>query len=154
MTSSLSQAAQPVIRGRKAQKSRCPLVSRTITRHVEPVRTTGLGLLSSAMVLAAIIGLRTKNLEWKLAHLPPWRDIIIMVYVGVAATGGAYLAFVVGMQRCRSASVGLTATMIEPAIAALLAALILHERLTPGEALGCALMILAMIVLSRRNRRK
>ncbi|MFU8778239.1 DMT family transporter [Roseovarius autotrophicus] len=130
------------------------LVTRTITRRCEPVRAAGLGLLSSAIVLAAIIGLRTSHPELKLGPLPPWRDMIILIYIGVAATGGAYLAFVIGMHRCRSASVGLTATMIEPGVAALLAALILHERLKPEEALGCALMIAAMIFLSRGERRK
>jgi drug/metabolite transporter, DME family len=130
------------------------LVTRRITQCCEPVRAAGLGLLSSAMVLAVIIGLRTSHPELKLGHLPPWRDMIILSYIGVVATGGAYLAFVVGMHRCRSASVGLTATMIEPGVAALLAALILHERLKPEEAFGCAVMIAAMILLSRGERRK
>jgi drug/metabolite transporter, DME family len=130
------------------------LVTRRITQCCEPVRAAGLGLLSSAMVLTAIVGLRTTHPELKLGHMPPWRDMIILIYIGVAATGGAYLAFVIGMHRCRSASIGLTATMIEPGVAALLAALILNERLRPEESFGCALMIAAMIFLSQGERRK
>jgi drug/metabolite transporter (DMT)-like permease len=53
------------------------------------------------------------------------------------------------MARCRSMGAGLTASMLEPAIAALLATRLLQERLSQGERLGCLLMALAILVLMR-----
>ena len=113
-------------------------VTRTITRHIEPVRTAGLGLAASAVALAATVGLGDVRVSSVLAA--PGRDLAILVYIGVAATGGAYLAFVLGMHLCSNASAGLAATMIEPGVAVILAALVLQEHLSLREAGGCTLM--------------
>ena len=51
----------------------------------------------------------------------PALDIAILAYTGVAATGGAYLAFVIGMHLSRTAASRLAATLIEPGVGALLA---------------------------------
>lgn len=53
------------------------------------------------------------------------------------------------MALCPSTAAGLTASMIEPAIAEFLAAWLLHERLSNGEIVGCLLMIVAILVLMR-----
>jgi drug/metabolite transporter (DMT)-like permease len=60
---------------------------------------------------------------------------------------------VLGLALSRSASTGLVATLIEPGVAALLASLVLRERLAAPEALGCVLMLVAMVVLFRTERR-
>ncbi|TNC74655.1 DMT family transporter [Rubellimicrobium roseum] len=130
------------------------LVTRTIAGRVDPLRGAGLGLMASALALAAFLGLRTGGAAVGALAALPLRDLAILLYVGVIATGVAYLAFVLGMHLCSSASAGLAATMVEPGIAAVLAALVLHERLTPPEVGGCALMLLAMLILSRIERRK
>lgn len=124
------------------------LAARSMTRHCEPVRAAGLGLVVSFFVLAAIAAQGAGPVELASVLSAPGRDLWILVYVGVIATGGAYLAFVLGMHWCSSPSVGLTATMIEPGVAALLAALMLQERLTPSEAVGCGLMMMAVLLMS------
>ena len=78
----------------------------------------------------------------------PARDLAILGYTGVIATGGAYLAFALGMRLSRSPTVGIAPTLIEPGVAALLAALVLHERLGAREAVGCGLMLAAMVMLA------
>ena len=53
----------------------------------------------------------------------PARDLVILGYTGLVATGGAYLAFALGMRLSRSPTVGMAPTLIEPGVAAVLAAL-------------------------------
>jgi DME family drug/metabolite transporter len=134
------------------------VVTRRLARDLDPLHTSGLGLAASALVLGAVLGFGTGlgtgfgtgGLSAVVAS--SGRDLVILLYIGVAATGAAYLAFALGMRLCSSASAGLAATMVEPGAAALLAALVLHERLRLPELGGCALMTLAMILLARAER--
>lgn len=130
------------------------VATRTITRQLEPIRTAGLGLAASAAALAVVLALETGSASLASVVAAPGWDLAVLLYIGVAATGAAYLAFVLGMHLCSSASAGLAATMIEPGVAALLAALVLRERLTPGEIAGCLLMMSAMGLLSLGERSK
>jgi DME family drug/metabolite transporter len=130
------------------------LITRSITQKIDPLRASGLGLAASALALAGFAALQTEAGSFDVLAMMPLQDFAILLYVGIIATGAAYLAFVLGMHVCRSAGVGLAATLVEPGIAAILAALLLHERLSPFELGGCALMLLAMLVLARVESRK
>jgi DME family drug/metabolite transporter len=125
--------------------------ARTLAGRLHALRATGLGLAATAGALALVVLARR---EVELADLGalPGRDLGILIYTGVAATGGAYFAFVLGLHLSRSAGAGLAATMIEPGVAALLAALVLHERLDLSAAAGCALMLAAMVILFAAER--
>jgi DME family drug/metabolite transporter len=120
--------------------------ARVMARDLHPLRATGLGLGITAAALGCLILARPEAAPAVLGTLPA-RDLAILGYTGVAATGGAYLAFVLGLHLSRTAASGLAATLIEPGVAALLAALVLHEELAAAEGLGCALMLAAMVVL-------
>jgi drug/metabolite transporter, DME family len=125
--------------------------ARVLTRVVHPVRAAGLGLATTMLILAAI-ALARSGLDPMLPIGLPERDLALLAYTGVAATGGAYLAFVLGMHLSRSAAAGLAATLIEPGVAALLAALVLGEQLSAGEAGGCGLLLAAMVLLFVNER--
>jgi DME family drug/metabolite transporter len=127
-------------------------VARVMARELHPLRATGLGLGVTAGALGLAVLLRG-DVEVATLGLLPAGDLVILGYTGIAATGGAYLAFVTGMRLSRSAASGLAATLIEPGVAAVLAALVLRERLSGAETLGCALMVAAMVVLFRAERR-
>jgi drug/metabolite transporter, DME family len=128
-------------------------VSRTITRKLHPVWTAGLGLAAAALVLALVAGW-TDGGALRLFRLLPGGDMAILAYTGIAATGGAYLAFVLGMHLSSSAAAGLAATLIEPGVAALLAGTVLDEALRPAELAGCGLMMAAMVLLFAAERRR
>jgi drug/metabolite transporter, DME family len=128
-------------------------VARVMARELHPLRATGLGLGVTAATLGLVVLMRPGVNVGTLGVLPA-ADLAILAYTGVAATGGAYFAFVVGLHLSRSAASGLAATLIEPGVAALLAAMVLHERLAGPETLGCALMAAAMVVLFRAERRR
>jgi DME family drug/metabolite transporter len=126
--------------------------ARALGGRLHPLRGAGLGLSATATALAVIVLLRRDAAMAPLGALPV-RDLAILAYVGIVATGVAYLSFVLGLALSRSASTGLVATLIEPGVAALLAAAVLQERLAPSEALGCVLMVAAMLVLLRAEKK-
>jgi DME family drug/metabolite transporter len=128
-------------------------VSRTITRSLHPVWTAGLGLAAAALVLALVVG-RTGGGALGVFRVLPGGDMAILAYTGIAATGGAYLAFVLGMHLSRSAAAGLAATLIEPGVAAVLAGAVLGEALRPAELAGCGLMLAAMVLLFAAERQR
>jgi DME family drug/metabolite transporter len=119
--------------------------ARTMARTLHPIRVAGLGLACTAAALMLVVLVRTPAVA-AIGELSR-SDVALLAYTGIVATGGAYLAFVLGMRLCQSSMAGLTATLVEPGVAALLAALLLRERLATAEALGCGLMIGAILLL-------
>jgi DME family drug/metabolite transporter len=128
------------------------VTARAIGLRLHPLHGTGLGLGLTAVALALCVLVIPRASVANVLALPGI-DLVNLAYTGVVATGGAYLAFVLGMRLSRSAAAGLAATLIEPGIAALLAVLVLGERLANLEAAGCALMFVAMVVLFRSEQR-
>ena len=70
-------------------------------------------------------------------------------YTGVVTTSVAYLAFAWGARRL-SPTAAVVGTLIEPLVAALLAALVLAEPLAPRQWFGAVLLALAMLLLVGR----
>lgn len=121
---------------------------------LHPIRSASLGLMAVASVLATsiLVGGSPTDAVATIAGFGA-ADLGLLVFTGVIATGGAYLAFTAGMALCRHPGVGLAATMVEPVFAAILATAILSEPLTPVALAGCALMLVAMGVLYRAERK-
>jgi DME family drug/metabolite transporter len=69
-----------------------------------------------------------------------------LVWLGVVTTVIAYGLFYAGL-RTTPGSVAMVLTLLEPATAVVLAALVLDEPITPHGALGAALLLLAVAVL-------
>ncbi|KIQ27890.1 hypothetical protein RT97_21770 [Variovorax paradoxus] len=69
-------------------------------------------------------------------------------YTGVVTTSVAYLAFAWGARRL-SPTAAVVGTLIEPLVAALLAALLLAQPMTPRQWLGAVLLAVAMLLLVR-----
>lgn len=72
-------------------------------------------------------------------------------YTGVVTTSVAYLAFAWGARRL-SPTAAVVGTLIEPLVAALLAALLLAEPMAPRQWAGAVLLAAAMLLLMRRSR--
>lgn len=69
-------------------------------------------------------------------------------YYGLFVTVGAYLLWFAGITKVRAATAG-AFTALMPVSALLLAALILGERVGPGQAAGCVLVFGGILLLSR-----
>jgi DME family drug/metabolite transporter len=72
-------------------------------------------------------------------------------YTGVVTTSVAYLAFAWGARRL-SPTAAVVGTLIEPLVAALLAALLLAQPMAPRQWAGAVLLAVAMLLLMRRNK--
>ena len=125
--------------------------AREMTREVGPLVVAGAGLtLAGIMMLAGLF-----LFDPGAALLPAQHGrkmLALTLYLGLGPTALAYVIYCAGMARCRSAGVGLIASMVEPGLAAVLAWLLLSERLGLPEALGCAMVTGAMALLWSAER--
>jgi len=116
------------------------------TKHI--VATTSPGLATaSVFTLAALIALPVAAL---LAGKPvvTTGDFAVMLWLGVVATGIAYLLFSAGLRWVSSAT-GVALALAEPIAAVILAVLIVGERPAPISFIGLILMFAGLSVLVR-----
>lgn len=115
--------------------------------------------LPSRVAMGAVFGLGGLMLMPVLAltggaFLTSWGNFAVGAYMALIPMFLGYVAFGHGLARI-PASLAITLTLTEPVIAALLAVLIVGERLAPTGWLGVALVIgcLAVVTLPARRRR-
>ncbi len=116
------------------------------TKHI--VATTSPGLATaSVFTLAALIALPAAAL---LAGKPlvSTSDAAVMLWLGVVATGIAYLLFSAGLRWVSSAT-GVALALAEPIAAVILAVLIVGERPAPISFVGLVLMFAGLSILVR-----
>ena len=116
------------------------LSTKKILRSTDP-------LVSVAVVftLAALIAF---SVVWMYAELPELRrdDLIILLWLGVVATGVAYLLFSFGMRYLNSRT-GIALALAEPIAALLLAVVIVGERPQIEMFAGIGVMLLGLVLL-------
>ncbi|MFO1070034.1 MAG: response regulator [Geminicoccaceae bacterium] len=122
--------------------------ARALAVDHSPLLVSGLGLVVAALILAPVALLAHPG-SWQdiASSLGTWESLTVLLYLGLGPTAMAYVCYCTGMARCRSAVVGLVASMIEPAVAAGLAFLFLRESLGPWQTAGCVVLLAAMLVL-------
>ena len=124
-----------------------------MSRRSRPILVAGAGLTLSAVLLIMMALISGEGrLASHLADVSTLRLGLLVAYLGLLPTALAYLCYCSGMAKCRTPVVGLVASMIEPLLAALLAALFLGERISPSTAGGCALLMGAMVLLWQSER--
>lgn len=124
-----------------------------LSRRSRPILVAGAGLTLSAGILAGLaLALGEFRLDGTLSDITGSGPILLVLYLGLLPTALAYLCYCTGMARCRTPVVGLVASMIEPLLAALLAALLLGEQVFATMTFGCALLMAAMVLLWRSER--
>ncbi len=126
--------------------------ARALARQAGPMVVAGVGLSLSGLLLA-VVGLAAGSPMLPHVYGADGTMLGLIAYLGLGPTALAYVLYCAGMARCRSAHVGLVASMIEPALAAVLAGVLLHETLTLVQFAGCLLLMLAMVVLWQGERR-
>ncbi len=120
------------------------VLGHTLAQRVDPVALTtcataaGAVALAPFLVVAAVAG-------WPM--LPQsGESVLLLVYLGVATMALAYGLLYAGL-RTTSGSAATVATLVEPLSAALLAVLLLDERLTWPALLGGGLILAAVVAL-------
>ena len=115
------------------------VVGRSISQKTSSATLNGISFGIGIVTVLCLIG-------W--LHNPirlPFKAIPYVAYLGIIATGVAYLLFFKGVQKT-SASLGSMAFFVKPWLAAFLAFLILGEKFTLRRDIGGALMALSLIM--------
>jgi DME family drug/metabolite transporter len=129
-------------------------LARTLAGHVHPLLAVSFGFAVGAVLLAAIVVVS--------GHAEPGatvgaattlQPLLVLVYLGTVPTALAYICYFYGMQLSRTATSGVAATLVEPAVAVLLAAGLLGEHLSPTAWLGVACLLFATILLGLEGSR-
>lgn len=110
-----------------------------------PIQPVAVAFTLGAIVLFPI-ALASGSLRLNLAP-GVW---LIAAYLGLVPTALAYVIFLKGMARASATAASIT-TMLEPAIATFLAWALLGEQLTPASLLGSLLLLVSVILLSRKK---
>lgn len=100
-----------------------------------------------AAVLLLVVSIATGGFKLNMAA-GVW---LIGAYLGLVPTGLAYVIFFKGMVRA-SATAAAIITMLEPAVAAVLAWLLLQEQLSAISLLGSVLLLASVLVLSLNKK--
>lgn len=112
-----------------------------------PVSAMGAMFGLAALVLVPIA------LVWGAPLWGSWPSIGLIAYLAVGPLAIAYALFGVGV-RTLSASTATTVSLLEPAVATVLAVLLLSERLAPLAWGGFGLLIAAVVVVGLLDRRR
>jgi len=125
----------------------------TLAQASRPILFTGAGLTLSALVLGGLaVGVGQVGAAEAMPANPGAEPVLLIFYLGLFPTALAYLCYCTGMARCRTPAIGLVASMIEPLLAALLAAVLLGEHVSGAMIAGCVLLTGAMVLLWRAER--
>lgn len=120
------------------------VLGRTLAQRVDPVALTTCATAVGAVVLFPFLVVAVGTGAPVLPSGPA--SVVLLVYLGVATMALSYGLLYAGL-RTTSGSAATVATLLEPVSAALLAALVLGERLTWPALLGCALILAAVAAL-------
>ena len=116
--------------------------------QVDGVRLNCISCLICA-VLSGIVMVFTET--------PTWESIggcwFSLVYAGVFSMGIAYTLQIVGQQHLESSTASLLMSM-ESVFAVLAGSILLHERLTRWEGIGCVLMLAAVVLSQLPNKKE
>jgi DME family drug/metabolite transporter len=110
------------------------------------VRMAPLAQAAATFTLAAILLSPTLLAEQAIA-VPLRAGWLLILYLGLGATAGAYALFTIGLRRVPATVAGI-ATLLEPLTASVLGVLAFGERLGPLGSAGAALLLAALVILA------
>jgi drug/metabolite transporter, DME family len=119
---------------------------RILVRVIHPLQVVTFGFVVGAILLAPVVVVSSPAGSIASFDVATTLQLVLVVlYLGAGPTALAYICYFYGMRLSRSMVSGITVTMVEPAVAVLLAAGLLGETLSPVAWLGTALLLLATV---------
>jgi DME family drug/metabolite transporter len=113
-------------------------------------RRWGAGVAATSLTLVATTVMGLTGLVWRLQVPHDATPEAALLYLGMVTAALALLAFSWGAQRLTPTALTI-ATLVEPLTAVVLAALLLGERLQPGQWAGAALLLASLWGWGRRE---
>jgi DME family drug/metabolite transporter len=126
------------------------VLGHTLAQRVDTVALTAGATAAGTVLLAPFLAVAVVTHEPVLPSSLP--SLGLLVYLGVATMGLSYALLYAGL-RSTSGSAATVATLVEPLSAALIAALLLGERLTWPALVGGGLILAAVVGLRPREER-
>ncbi|PVG84059.1 EamA family transporter [Nocardioides gansuensis] len=126
------------------------VLGHTLAQRVDPVALTTCATAAGAVALLPFLGLAAAMEEPVMSSDPV--SLALLLYLGVATMALAYGLLYAGL-RTTSGSAATVATLVEPVSAALLAALLLGERLAWPALVGGGLILAAVVALHPTDER-
>ncbi|MBF9072653.1 EamA family transporter [Streptacidiphilus sp. NEAU-YB345] len=121
-----------------------------LTQHVGD-RVTGMSGLAVSMPVAAVVAMLVAAPTLG-AHQPSWGPVLIMLGLAVLSPLVPFALEFLALRRLTASSFG-TLMSLEPAIALLIGAVVLHQIPGAGPALGVALVVTAGVGATRSGAR-
>lgn len=121
------------------------VISSQPVEGLDPMTTTGLGFTGGAALLAPLA------LATGITFAPTPGSLALLAALGLVPTAIAYTLYFRGLPDAGPGTAAILA-LLEPLTGALLAAIVLGERLTPLGLLGAALLTVALILTSNQSR--
>ncbi|MFI6166950.1 DMT family transporter [Nocardia sp. NPDC051052] len=112
---------------------------------LDSMTTTGLGFTGGAVLLAPLA------ITTGITFAPTPGSVALLAALGLVPTAIAYTLYFRGLPDAGPGTAAILA-LLEPLTGAILAAIVLGERLTPVGLLGAALLIVALILTSNQPR--
>ncbi len=126
------------------------VLGHTLAQQVDPVALTTCATAAGAVALAPFLGIAAATGEPVVGWNPA--SLALLVYLGVATMALSYGLLYAGL-RTTTGSAATVATLVEPLAAAVLAVLLLDERLPWPALLGGALILAAVVALRPSEER-
>lgn len=111
----------------------------------------GIAVMAGFFVLGALL-LSPVLVGADLGWLATRRGVLMVLWLGVAATGLSYVLFQRGLAGLSAGTVA-TISLAEPVTATLLGVLLLRESLSPLTATGIVVVVLSLLLVTIRRRR-
>lgn len=111
---------------------------------------SGIRVMAAFFALAALLltpALLTTDLSW----LTTRSGVLMVLWLGLAATGLSYVLFQHGLKGLSASTVS-TLSLAEPVTATLLGVLVLHEQLSPLTGAGIVVVVLSLLAMAARRR--
>lgn len=115
------------------------LTSKKLLQKQKPEAVTGTVFFLSAVLLAPLLFL------YDLGWISSVQGMAVSLYIGVIATGAAYLLFTTGLAKV-PASTAVTLSLAEPLTASLLGTVLVRESLPLVSWAGIALLLLGIFI--------
>ena len=120
------------------------VLGHTLAKRVDPVALTTCATTIGAVTLLPFLVIAAVTNQPIISPDPT--SLLLLLYLGVATMALSYGLLYAGL-RTTSGSAATVATLVEPLSAALLAAVLLDERLSPAGLVGGALILAAVVAL-------
>lgn len=120
------------------------VLAHRLAQHVDTVALTTCATVAGAVVLAPFLVVAAA--AGRPVVTSDAFSLVLLVYLGVATMALSYGLLYAGL-RTTSGSAATVATLVEPLSAAVLAAIVLDERLTATALLGAAMVLAAVVAL-------